>query len=103
MEDEPTQEEIDEHNLGHSTFRSWCPHCVKGEATCYPLIRRKDKDPREILRISIGNAYMEEDKERENEREKGMPILVVKDSATGMKVSRAVPKKGVNPYTLKDG
>ena len=24
--------EIEEHNLTHCPFRSWCPHCVKGRA-----------------------------------------------------------------------
>ena len=26
----PSQREVDEHNLDHGVFRSWCPHCVKG-------------------------------------------------------------------------
>ena len=29
---EPTQAEIEEHNVAHVPFRSWCPHCVKGKA-----------------------------------------------------------------------
>ena len=28
---EPTQDDIDEHNIDHSVFRSWCPHFVHGK------------------------------------------------------------------------
>ena len=28
----PGAKEIEEHNLIHCPFRSWCPHCVKGQA-----------------------------------------------------------------------
>ena len=28
----PTQAEIDEHNLTHMPYRSWCIHCVRGRA-----------------------------------------------------------------------
>ena len=34
---EPTQKEIDEHNVDHGVlFRSWCPHWFKGKAVSYP-------------------------------------------------------------------
>ena len=26
----PTPREIEEHNVTHMPFRSWCPHCVAG-------------------------------------------------------------------------
>ena len=26
----PSKEEVDEHMLTHLPFRSWCPHCVRG-------------------------------------------------------------------------
>ena len=28
----PSAREIEEHNLTHCPFRSWCPHCIKGQA-----------------------------------------------------------------------
>ena len=31
----PSQREVEEHNLDHGVFRSWCPHCVKGRAESY--------------------------------------------------------------------
>ena len=29
---QPTAREIEEHNVSHIPFRSWCVHCVKGKA-----------------------------------------------------------------------
>ena len=29
----PTQEQIDQHNATHATYKSWCKHCVRGFAT----------------------------------------------------------------------
>ena len=29
---EPTQEEVDKHNLTHANFKPWCPHCQAGLA-----------------------------------------------------------------------
>ena len=31
----PSEREVEEHNVGHGVFRSWCPHCVKGRAESY--------------------------------------------------------------------
>ena len=32
----PSQKEIDEHNLTHANYRSWCPHCVAGRRNNSP-------------------------------------------------------------------
>ena len=36
----PSQREVDEHNLDHGVFRSWCPHCVKGRAESYGHVKK---------------------------------------------------------------
>ena len=61
---EPTQEEIDEHNIDHSTFRVWCPHCVNGRAVAYPHLS-KQKKVHDIPVISIDYAFMNDDKGKE--------------------------------------
>ena len=73
---------------------------MKGKAKCYPHIQEKDKKQREIHKISIDYAYAEEDKDKKSKEEKGMPIIVMKDTETGMKFARAVPRKGVDPYAV---
>ena len=43
LAEEPTQAEIDEHNIGHGVFRAWCPHCVKCKAQSFGHMKKKDE------------------------------------------------------------
>ena len=36
---QPTQAEIDEHEVDHSPFRPWCEACCKGRAKDHPSFR----------------------------------------------------------------
>ena len=40
----PSQTEIDEHNMTHSPFRSWCRHCVRGRVESHPHHRQKPRN-----------------------------------------------------------
>ena len=40
----PSQTEIDEHNMTHLPFRSWCLNCVRGRAESDPHLWQKPKD-----------------------------------------------------------
>ena len=40
----PSAREVEEHNLDHAVFRSWCPHCVKGRAESYGHKPENDKE-----------------------------------------------------------
>ena len=31
VQEMPSEEEVERHNLNHIPFRSWCPHCVAGK------------------------------------------------------------------------
>ena len=56
---EPTQKEIDEDNVDHGVFRSWCPHCVRGKAVSYPHLRRgKSDDVDQVPVISVDYMFM---------------------------------------------
>ena len=83
----PSAREVEEHNLDHAVFRSWCPHCVKGRAEAYGHKTEKDKE-RSVPIVGIDYMYMHS--EQEAEEEKGMPTLVIKDSRTKMIVSKIV-------------
>ena len=43
---------------------------------------------------------MNDDYDKKDDRDKGMPIIVIKDDDTKMKLARVVPKKGVDPYVV---
>ena len=99
----PSQDEVDEHMLTHLPFRSWCPHCVRGKAKGKPH-RKQTGTTKEIPTVSLDYMFMHGNQEEDEER--GMPILVVKDepkegTGTGMVFAYAVPQKGVQPYAVK--
>ena len=96
---EPTQQEIDDHNINHAKFRSWCPHCIKGQATSFPhtSIKMPEND---VPIISIDYAYMHDDKDKKEDNDKGMSIIVWKDKDLKIKRARVVPKKGVDTYAV---
>ena len=89
----PSQKEVEEHNLDHGVFRSWCPHCVKGRAESYGHVRKVQGEG-DVPTIGLDYMYMHSDQEKEGE--KGMPIVVAKDSKTKMIMARVVPSKGVD-------
>ena len=96
---EPTQEDTDEHNLDHAQIRSWCPHCIKGRATSSPHLARESKG-RELPVINIDYAFMNDDRDKKDDQDKRMPIIVIKDDETNIKLARVVPNTGVDPYAV---
>ena len=57
VESVPLQIEVDEHNIDHAVFRSWCPHCVKGKASSYGH-PRNENDKGDIPKVCIDYMYM---------------------------------------------
>ena len=48
----PTQKEIEEHNVTHLPFRSWCQHCVSGKAQDRPhRMRKEDQEEKQVPEI----------------------------------------------------
>lgn len=41
----PTKKEREEHEATHCPYRSWCRHCVRGEAEIRPTSRRRKMVP----------------------------------------------------------
>ena len=94
----PSQREVEEHNLDHGVFRSWCPHCVKGRAESYGHVKKVQNEG-DVPTIGIDYMYMHS--EQEKEEEKGMPIIVAKDNKTKMIMARVVPSKGLDSYAVE--
>ena len=54
--EEPSEEEVQQHfALGHPSFRSWCPHCVRGGGQAH---ERRKQDGREDIIPKICVDYM---------------------------------------------
>ena len=102
----PTKEEMEDHNRTHLPFRDWCPHCIKGKAkTGYHFRQTRDDDDNQVPVISIDYAFLndKEDKTKtigDDEDEKGMPILVIKDRKSKTIRARVVPEKGAHSYAI---
>ena len=55
----PAREEVKAHMVSHMPFRSWCDHCVKGNASGNPHRRRKEED-RELREAVVSVDYLYE-------------------------------------------
>lgn len=92
----PARREAEERNLDDAVFRAWCPRCVRGRAEAYP--HRADEREKDVPIASVDYMYMHS--EQSKEEEKGMPIMVVKDSRTKYVVAKVVAQKGVCEYAI---
>ena len=91
--DQPTEQELREHNMTHSPAKKWCPHCVKGAAKNEPhRLKRKevpevDTDLSATPTVSIDLMYL---------YEKGVkPTLVAVDHESGRVWTYAVKDKTI--------
>ena len=94
----PSEKEVEEHNLDHAVFRSWCPRCVKGRAESYGRVKKVQNEGEAP---TIGVGYVCRHSEQETEEEKGVPILAAKDNKTKMIMARVAPSKGVESYAVE--
>ena len=51
----PSEREVEEHNVDHGVFRSWCPHCVKDRAKAYGH-KKIGGDGGDALTVSLGTV-----------------------------------------------
>ena len=57
----PTRKEIEEHEVTHIPFRSWCKHCIRGRAVNTPHKTKKKTEEDEegkLPKISMDYGFM---------------------------------------------
>ena len=98
----PSQSEIDDHNVDHCPYRSWCRFCVEGRAR-EMAHKLQDEATRKIATISFdylfitrGNAYTRDEWELEKNGESFLKVLVVVDSKSKATFAHGVPAKGLD-------
>ena len=85
----PSQAEVQQHNLTHMPYRSWCHHCVRGRGKEMDHKRKKKEDDE----LNVSEYHMDycfpgdEDGQR-------LTILVVIERHSKMKKAFVVPSKG---------
>ena len=84
----PTQAMIDQHEVHHLPFRSWCEFCVRGRAVSVGYSHRIKNDDEQIHTLSFDYGLLG-----------GAPILVAKCRHTKVLWSFTVPipNKGLEP------
>ena len=82
---EPTREEVEQHNLTHAQFRSWCPACVRGRgknSPHYPVERDAEAIPIQSVDYCFLGSGRSQLEEANAEAAVLSPVLVMHDDAT---------------------
>ena len=114
---QPTQREIDEHELTHIPFRDWCIHCMKGRGQANQhrsdrceRLEGEEKRNNAISTFSIDYMFLTKETDLVNEAEAekmdkeklSFPVLVGKDRKSGAIIAHKVEAKGKgNGYIIK--
>ena len=93
--EKPTQLEIDQHNLTHLPFRSWCTTCVKARGL--PDHHHKRDTPSKLPVIQIDYAFVTSKENKEQ-----TTLLTAVDIETGMSLAVVVDHKGTNDYAIAE-
>ena len=83
----PSEKEVQEHQVTHLPFRSWCPHCVKGRAKEMHH-RRQPHTERGVDEFHLDYCFPGD------EFGFKLTVLVGVERHTGMKLASVVPTKG---------
>jgi hypothetical protein len=90
----PTQAEVDQHNLTHLPFRSWCSACVRGrgKSIAHRRISTDDRKEEQIPTVSIDYGFFGKPNEQGPNT---LPVLIVRDRKSRSTWSHPVPSKGI--------
>ena len=97
----PTQSEIDDHEIDHIPYRSWCKACVEGrgrEDGHFAVEYKSRSVPTvgfDYLFVSKRGVFSKKDWKAEDD-ERFMKVLVVKDFNSKAVFAHAVQRKGVD-------
>ena len=88
LRDPGTPSEVEEHNITHMPFRSWCPACVHGKTR--DKHQRRDQSEKGLPEVVFDHCFLGAEGEEET-----VAIQVAKDRRTRMIFAHMVPKKGI--------
>ncbi len=102
----PTQREIDEHNVSHTPYRSWCPHCVKGQAVSSPHRGRSHREESlkvtGIPTVSFDYCWADDNDDEDGARDRGdqSPVLIMYVDLTDSLFAIPTKRKGVVQWVV---
>ena len=104
---QPTECEIEEHNISHLPPRWWRPHCVRGMGKALPHRGRRpeDSEKKTIPTVAIDYYFLgstNAEKRIEEERDlKILPQIAVRSHPHRVTVASATPSKGVTEHSVQ--
>ena len=92
----PTRKMIEDHEVSHIPFRSWCTACVRGRAKSAGHRRIKDRDV-EVSTFSVDYGFFGSPGETplQSVAGKDLPVLIAYDRKSGGIFAHPVPHKGL--------
>ena len=92
----PTRDEVEDHNLTHLPYRSWCRHCIRGRGkeTSHQQQDGEDRTVPEFHMDFCFPGYEESSTEY-------LTVLVARMRGTRMTMSTVVPSKHVGDFITK--
>ena len=92
----PSQSEVEQHEISHIPFRSWCEGCVMGKSheACFKMVEKGEG----CLPCISADYLFVGDKDLEGTTQ----ILSVKDSKSKSVFANVVPKKGAIDFTIDE-
>ena len=81
---------------GHAVFRSWCRHCVDSRG----LGDQHRRSPKEEKETGLPTIHADYGFMADGASEESLPILVLRDGTTRGYGATAVPRKGVDKYSI---
>ena len=85
----PSKTEVDEHNLTHLPFRSWCPWCIQGKARNV-FHKRQGGEHHDVPHMVVDYCFL-----GDKEDEETLVVQVARDLDSKFLFSHAVPRKGL--------
>ena len=91
----PSTAEIDEHNLTHFPYRSWCRHCVRGRGKEASHIKSRN-EPGDVPEFHFDWCFPGEE-----EAFKNLTVLVGRMRGTRMTMSTLMPSKSTGEFASR--
>ena len=85
----PPRMEKEMHEITHTPYRSWCPHCVRMRGRNTTHKKKVHKEKSWVPRISFDYFFFSQEDEQANKN----PMIVMVDEETGGNTQEAFPKK----------
>ena len=93
---EPTRKEIEEHELTHTPFRSWCPQCVQGRGRQNAHKTNKEGEEKGLPSFHLDYWIM-----RDKPGAQHHPVITMVEEKTGTHKAYVVPSKGYVDHVAK--